>query len=124
VDVCKTAAGSLQRFGPQSAAAVPALATAAAQGDPEVRIAAMMALGALNPDDSVRAVPALVTALGYADADVRRYAAETLGKVGPLATAAVPALRQALRDDNPSVRRAASDALLSILPPPGLGGGV
>jgi HEAT repeat protein len=117
VDVCKTAAGTLQRFGPQAAAAVPSLARVTAQGDPEVRVAAMQALGALNPEDAVRAVRALLNALRNADADVRRTAAETLGRIGPLARDAIGPLRQALQDDNPAVRRAASDALLSILPP-------
>jgi HEAT repeat protein len=50
-----------------------------------------------------------------ADARVRQTAAEVLGRFGSLAASAEPALRAALDDPNSDVRKAASDALLSIL---------
>ena len=42
---------------------------------------------------------------------VRREAAVALGRVGPAASAAVPALVRAQRDEEPEVRAAATDAL-------------
>jgi HEAT repeat protein len=117
VDVAKQAAVTLGSYGDGSAAAVPALAQAAELADPEVRVDSMRALGGMSPAVAAPAVPALVTALTNRDADVRRTAAETLGRIGPRARSAVPPLRVALRDENPNVRRAASDAILSILAP-------
>jgi HEAT repeat protein len=117
VDVAKQAATTLGGYADKAAAAVPALAQAAALADPEVRVASMTALGGMPPAAAAAAVPALVTALTNRDAEVRRVAAETLGKLGPRARDAVPPLRVAVRDDNPNVRRAASDAILSILAP-------
>ena len=117
VDVAKQAAWTLQVYGDKAVAAVPALAQAAALGDPEVCIAAMTSLSTMSPAVAAPAVPALITAVANRDYDVRKAAAETLGKIGSRAREAVPALRVALRDDNASVRRAASDAILSILAP-------
>jgi len=50
------------------------------------------------------------------DPAVRQTAADLLGRFGPAAVAAVPALRRALDDSDAEVRRAATDALLSIQP--------
>ena len=66
------------------------------------------------------------------DARVRQTAAETLGRLGPsvlidpqtnqedarLKSLAIAALRRAIGDDDAGVRSAASDALLTLLPPP------
>ncbi len=59
-------------------------------------------------------VPILVDYLAHEEADVRRWAAVTLGEVGPLARDAIPPLLEAKRDVDPSVRRAAEDALEKI----------
>jgi hypothetical protein len=47
-------------------------------------------------------------------AEVRRSAAATLGRLGSAAQEAMPALREALKDENVYVGRAASDALERI----------
>jgi HEAT repeat protein len=52
-----------------------------------------------------------------AESQVRQAAAAVLGSYGRLAESAVPALRDALGDDDIEVRRHASDALLNILVP-------
>ena len=49
------------------------------------------------------------------DPRVRIIAADVLGRFGTLAASAEPALRNALDDPDSDVRRAASEALLSIL---------
>ena len=57
----------------------------------------------------------LAAALSDPDPRVRQIAAEALGRFGSLAASAEPALSKALDDSNADVRKAASDALLSIL---------
>ena len=83
--------------------------------DPEYRIAVMKALISIGPVHSIPAIPTVVKALKDGDPRVRRIAAEVLGKFGPLARQAVPALREALGDDDAEVRENASLAILNIL---------
>ena len=81
------------------------------------------------------AVPALAEALDpeiAPDAKVRQAAADTLGKLGPRALInpvtnqvdpeitdrVLRALRRAIGDDDATVRSAASDALLNLIPTP------
>ena len=56
-------------------------------------------------------VSLLTEPLGHQDTAVRRWAAEVLGKRGAEARAAVPALREALKDADTGVRSAAAEAL-------------
>jgi vesicle coat complex subunit len=54
--------------------------------------------------------------LPFHDADVRRSAADALSNIGPAAADAVPALAEALKDQDTGVRRSAADALSNIGP--------
>jgi HEAT repeat protein len=124
LDVRLSAATALDRFGPAAEAAVPDLIRATTASDADERIAAIRTLGGIGTG-AQSAVPALSAALAAvpsrpflqpdADARVRQTAAEVLGRFGSLAASAEPALRAALNDPNSDVRKAASDALLSIL---------
>jgi len=94
-----------------SRALVPVLDLVRA-GDPEVRVVAMRALGALLGDDR-RAVDALVERLGDDHEDVQVLACEYLGRLrAPRAGAALAALTAAPR--TPRLRRAALDALGAV----------
>jgi HEAT repeat protein len=46
--------------------------------------------------------------------EIRRHAAQVLGEIGPKAKAAIPALREALKDERLTVRQAAAEALKKI----------
>ena len=54
--------------------------------------------------------------LPFHDADVRRSAADALSNIGPAAADAVPALAEALKDQDTGVRRSAADASLEHRP--------
>jgi len=56
----------------------------------------------------------LVAQLSHPDWRSRRAAAERLGELGPRAESAVPALEEAISDENGEVCLAASDALSKI----------
>jgi len=108
------AAATLEHYGKDAAAAVPALIRATSVGDAEIRIAVIHAIEAIGADKAQSAVPALAQALSDPDDRVRQAAAETLGSFGTEAQTAEPALRRALDDKEPTVRRAASSALLNL----------
>jgi HEAT repeat protein len=123
LDLRIVAAGVLERFGPPAKGAVPALVQATGKGDAEIRIAAMRALQGVADRDRptvATALPAVTAELQHVDPRVRRTAAEVLGQFGPLARSSEGSLRTTLNDSDAEVRRAASDALLSVLPRSGL----
>jgi HEAT repeat protein len=114
------AVAALGRIGPAAAAAVPALTKALQHPQTEAsRVAnhkrhAAAALGRIGP----AAVPALIESLQQ-DVKiplVRTEAARALGQIGPAAKAAVPALSEALQDEDPKLRAAATEALGQIGP--------
>jgi HEAT repeat protein len=122
------AAYLLGRIGPDAIEAVPTLVEAMGGGDPEVREAAVTALGqifdsspASDPapplDLGSSTIPGLLNLLARTGAGdpswslVRSEAAKTLGKIGPSSSAAVPALVGYLRDPDPRVRAACAWAL-------------
>ncbi len=80
-----------------------------AVSDPEraVREASTLALGAYGPG----ALPALTGFLVHSDKYVRRNAVWAIGKIGPAARPALPALCQALRDDDARTAAGAAQAL-------------
>ena len=90
----ETALDALGRIG---AAAVPDLARALRDPDPEMRRRVAEVLGRIGPDAAV-SVPHLVTLLEDSDSQVRRAAARSLGQIGPNAPSAVRALMRLLED--------------------------
>ncbi len=79
--------------------------------DKAVSYAAIEALGDLK---SPASVPSLIAMLKDEDEHVRWRAAQALGRIGPPAKAALPALREALKDYSLYVRPAVRDALKLI----------
>ncbi len=100
---------ALAAHGLGAAVAVPYLVTATADNDSRVRDVALAALRDLGLLPS--AVPGLIRQLGTLASLDRESAAHALGQVGPQAASAIPALREAFRDDDPSVRIEAALAL-------------
>jgi HEAT repeat protein len=113
VDVFRSAAVALERYGPLAADAVPALIRALKADHWVMRIQAIESLETVGTG-AASAIPGLAGSLSDSDARVRRYAADVLGRFGPMAKEAIPALTAALGDSNGDVRKAASDALLNI----------
>jgi len=114
VDVAVAAAVAVKRFGEKAAGAVETIGQALQTNEPDIRIALMEALEAIG----LKALPVLPTAVGMlkdTNWRVRKTAAWLLGRFGPRAhDAAAETLRSMLQDENPEVRRAVSDALLSV----------
>jgi serine/threonine protein kinase len=106
----RDAAQVLAMLGPTAKDAVPQLRDALNDSDATVRSAAVDALVKIGPT----AIPVLLSGLQNADKQVRLQAAIGLGEIGEAASAAVPALRRALKDDDESVRLAAEKALRRI----------
>ena len=109
----------------EAAAAAPALTAALQDDDPDVRLAAAKALWRVSKAaDEV--VPALVellegrrAAVGEVSESRRRFlqtVMEALGRIGPPATAAVPALTTVAKDTNRHIRESAALALQKIRP--------
>jgi HEAT repeat protein len=106
-------------------AAAPALTAALQDDDPDVRLAAAKALWHVSKAAG-EVVPALVellegrrAAVGEDGESRRRFlqtVMEALGRIGPPATAAVPALTTVAKDTNRHIREAAAVALQQIRP--------
>lgn len=83
--------------------------------DGDVRVAAAEALLKISPEaPGEAALAALVDALQNSDLLVRLRAAEALGGRGAQAKSALPALRIAIQDAEPEVRRAAQESVRRI----------
>ena len=83
--------------------------------DPAKRLHAIHILQEKESEGAV-VVPVLIDALQDKNTFVRRDAAKALGKFGAEAKAAVEPLIARLRDDEPSVRKAAGQSLKQIDP--------
>lgn len=81
--------------------------------DPAVRLRALHALQARTKEKNV-VLPILIDALKDDHTHVRRDAAKAIGSFGPAASDAVPTLTIRLTDPEPSVRKAAAQALKDI----------
>lgn len=81
--------------------------------DPAQRLRAIHALQEKTSEGPV-VVPVLIEALGDKNTYVRRDAARALGTFGEQASDAVGPLTARLKDDEPSVRKAAGQSLKSI----------
>jgi HEAT repeat protein len=118
------AARTLGCLGEVAAAAAPALTKALHDNDPDVRLAA--AKGLWNITKTADVVPALVDLLKVKKAtdleaaETRRRFLQTvmeaLRRIGPPATAAVPALTAMTKDSNRHIRESALSALQVIAP--------
>jgi HEAT repeat protein len=136
------AARALQRMGPHTKTALPALTGALNDDDPAVREAVYVAFRQIGPDaretlvralrqegkvssraeiigalgmfgpEAEAAIPELQAALR--DDGLRLAAVETLGKVGPAAKTTLPALEKTLKDKDAKIRRAALEAMGKI----------
>lgn len=139
--VRRSAAFALGKMGLPVAWATPELLAALADDKPAVREAAAFALGEIGPTDNSRpSREALLARLKDDNAKVRRSAAFALGRLGARgatvavvnegasvnvaailkdnATAAAPALREALTDRDAIVRQSAAFALGELFIPP------
>ena len=75
--------------------------------DPDVRLAAVKDLGQIGPE----AIPSLRKAMNNRSRNVRREAVRALAKMAPHSADAIPALRDALLDEDDYIWQAAADAL-------------
>ena len=116
--VRRSAAFALGSQGRNAASAEKALRTALRDPDPIVRQQAARALGRLVEVEP-EAVQALCGSLADADALVRRDAAQALGQLGqPAALPAIrPLLARFMEEKDANARRAALDALVSLVGP-------
>lgn len=146
--VRSTTAAALRQIGSNAQTAIPTLIEALKDSDPIVRSHAVAAIGTINPGIQVN--PTLSVALRDHNPDVRRNAATALGeinseiKVKPstliaafgdtnwevrhnateqlvrIGSKTFPALRKALRDNSPLIRRSAAYTLLRLTPESGV----
>lgn len=119
-NVRASAAYALGEMGPTAAGAVDALIGLFTDESAEVRRHAISAVGMIKEPAS-KTVPALVKVLeDKADTDLAFFAAQALTRIGPAATAAIPALQEALLSESAYVRGFASEALGRIGTPEAL----
>lgn len=108
------AAKALSKIGIAAAPAVEALTRCVIDDDDsEVRYYAAKTLDQI-PRAAGERVDLLVQALDDPAPKVRYYVTKTLGKIGDDATVALPKLESLKRDDDPSVRKAAENAIRRI----------
>jgi HEAT repeat protein len=137
-DLSLLLADVLTKYGPAAGEAVPYLVEGIKAGDPPVRVAFLKTLPALG-DAGAKSIPAVAQLLRpidpnrgstpysppafqahpddppqFEDYRVRAAAAETLGRFGPAAKGAVDLLRATMNADDPTVRKAAAEAILRI----------
>lgn len=117
--VRRSVAFAVGGFGPQAASARSALQTAFNDPDAGVRQNAAWAMGRLGKDAGSEGAGALVRLLSDGDPMVRRDAASALGEIGqPVAGSAVrPLANCCRRDADNDVRKAALEALVSLVGP-------
>jgi hypothetical protein len=108
----RAAAVALKGIGPKAAAAIPALISALADGDEEVRGSSAEALVKIGP----ASVPALTPMLQDERPYVRARAAYVLGSFGDAAKTSIPHLIPLLQDEHAGVRRTAADVLGKLGP--------
>jgi HEAT repeat protein len=123
-DVRCEAAGALGALGRDGAAAVGPLLDACRDSDEHVRGEAVHSLWELAgscvgavPDAErqlAAGIPALVALLDDPSDDVRDSAVGVLGRLGPVAAAALPRLRELAAGDSPDQAEAAAHAIEAI----------
>jgi HEAT repeat protein len=107
-------AWTLKKYGPQARAALPELRQAFTDTDANLRQAAAIAVAHIDVDnqDALRVLSDILTK--DSDPRRRRSTAQALAELGPRAKEALPAVTQAVDDDDQTVRNAAQIALLRI----------
>lgn len=109
------AAAIIARIGPKAKAAVPALAKALADDNPETRNEVLFALAAIGPA-AKSALPQIADALGDSEAAVRYGACYALGRIGPAAKSAEAKLQANLTGEDESLAMVSAWALARINP--------
>jgi hypothetical protein len=109
LDIRLSALYALADMGPEAKPASDLLLEAIA----EDRYYVVLALGCWK-SEAVDFLPALIAAVQRPNGHSRWQALNTLRCIGPAAQAAVPALTEALKDDDDRVRRGAAEALQEI----------
>lgn len=104
------AVATLSEFGVGAASALPAFLAALWTGGVRMRALAGNALIKLGEI----AVPSLIESLSHPAAEVRTKAAYILGRIGPAASAAIPALQLLRTDPDEFARTEAGEALARI----------
>ena len=110
--VRESAVSALGRMGPDAQAAVPVLISALRDSEANVRGSAGYALSRVSGS----ALSTLTKVLKDAALEIRISAAHVIGDMGAAAVAAGPDLGEVLKDPEPEVRAAASEALWRIGP--------
>lgn len=110
------AASSLQAMERLAVPAIARLKAALADPQREVRLAAGLALVAIDAKEGAAAVPVLLDHLDTKKGQPNQNIILALGKIGPPANAAVPALRKVLISSQPHLRPEIARALLQVDP--------
>ena len=112
-----TACYAVGNIGTAASAAVPALEKNLQDRDEFLQFTSAWALARISPNGDGAAEPCikpLLWALKNSDPRVRSEAAQALALFGPAAKSAVTPLRESLRDEDKSVRKAVEVALRKI----------
>ena len=107
----------LGQIGPDAMRGKDALKSHLDDEDQYYAATAAWALARIDEDDPevvAKGIPLFVAALKSPRPFVRHEAADSLAELGPLAKSALPALREAAKDDDPSVSTAAKEAIRKI----------
>jgi HEAT repeat protein len=112
-EVRKMALYCLRDIGPGSEDGLRVVAGLLSDGDHGVRLAALSAVARLAPDP-ISAARLLLPRLADPDRRVRRAAAATLGRIGDRSPDVLAELRHACESDDPSLCRAADQALRTL----------
>ncbi len=109
------AIAAVGEVGPKAITAIPDLMRALVDPDENVRTAAAEALGrAARGTGAAAAVPGLINAFTDPDHRVREQAALALGTIGARTDRVIPALVGLLKDSDPQMASAASNALETV----------
>ena len=101
---------ALRAIGPAAVKAIPAIQAQLRHSDPFVRMHALLALDAIQPE----AIDVISPSLADTFPGVAMLAAHALGRKGRQAAAVLPALEQALQSSNPRVRNQVISAMRAI----------
>jgi HEAT repeat protein len=107
-------AWALGAIGPTARQALPVLSRRLKDGEPEVRICAAGAIGAIDPSRADEVLPILVEALRSGKWDQQECAAEMLAMIGPPARPAQRELARTVLSDDVMVSKDSARALVRL----------